>query len=76
MPSIPRTKFCFIPIERAVVEPGRPAGPALVAARDRKELAVSYWDGKLWHDLDGFPIVMPVALAWLPSVSEVLALVA
>jgi hypothetical protein len=73
MPAIPRKQeISLVPIGEIKVVRGERAGPALVASTGRKDWVLAYWDGSLWHDLDGFPLT-PAVLAWLPSLHQILA---
>lgn len=64
--------LAFLPTERVRVVAGERAGPYLAAVDGRDDWTLVYWDGKLWHDPDGFPVI-PLFLLWLPSLAEFLA---
>jgi hypothetical protein len=73
MPSIQREhQLAFVPSGCVKMIAGERAGPYVAAAEGREDWTLVYWDGKLWHDPDGFPVI-PLFLLWLPSLAEFLA---
>lgn len=73
MPSVPpERQLRFVPASCITMVAGERAGPYVSAVEGRDDWVLVYWDGKLWHDPDGFPVI-PLFLLWLPSLAEFLA---
>lgn len=73
MSSAPHQQpLAFLPIDCVNMAAGKRAGPYVAAVDGRDDWTLVYWDGKLWHDPDGFPVI-PLFLLWLPSLAEFLA---